>query len=107
MLINVIIGVLIICSFGGIVFIIFRKTPLLINLDLSQTAQEIAAKTKKDLLKKKIIRQIECFKSEFRIKYEKLKGRASRWWNQMGMGINKTLEIFKKIVKIIKNCFLK
>ena len=73
MLINIILFVIFIFSLGGIIFIIKPKLPLISNLNLSQIPQEKIAQVKKDLLEKKIDRQIIEIIAELEIKMDNFK----------------------------------
>jgi len=73
MLINIILFIIFIFSLGGIIFIIKPKLPLISNLDLSKVPQEKIAQVKKDLLDKKIDRQIIEVVHRLRIKRDNFK----------------------------------
>ena len=63
MIINILLLVLIVFSLGGIIFIIGRKLFFLAKIDLDKIPEAVAAKIKKELLKKRIERQLSDYKN--------------------------------------------
>ena len=58
MTVNIFLTIIILLCLTGILLIITKRIFYLVNIDLDKIPQEIAAKTKKELLKKRINRQI-------------------------------------------------
>lgn len=73
MLINILLLIVIFLSLIGIIFIISRKIFSLTNIDLEQIPKEKVARIKRELLEKKIIRQIGEWKDKLKAKKNTLK----------------------------------
>jgi len=73
MWINILLLIVIFLSLIGIAIIISKKFFSLININLEQVPEERAARIKKDLLEKKLIRQIRELKNRLKERKNNLK----------------------------------
>ena len=94
-MIDIILLIIFFACLGGIIFIISRKLFFLSNLDLSKIPKEKIAKMKRDLLEKKIAREMTELKNKT-IKI--LKTLISSFKSKL----NKALIYLKNTLKLIK-----
>ena len=84
-------------SIGGIFFIIKDKLPLVANLDVSQIPEEKIAQTKKNLLDKKVNRQLIEVTARFKTRLDALKIKFKDIYSKTQ---SKALDFFRKLGKI-------
>ncbi len=102
MIVNIVVLAVFFLSLSGILFIVGKKLFFLTKIDLSRTPEEIAAKTKKELLKKKVSRQIRDFEDKFKLGAKGFWDCFKKGAGQIKVGTNRVLEVSKKLVKIIR-----
>lgn len=97
MIINVILLLIILFSLGGIIYIVGRKLFYLANIDLSQIPEEVMARTKKELVKRKINRQISEFRNKLKTKINHYRSQTSIVTSIVKNYFKKTLDFLKKL----------
>ncbi len=102
MTINSLFVLIILFSLGGIIFIIRRKIFFLAKIDLNQMPEEVAAKTKRDLLKKRTNRQISDFKNKIKLKINNLKFDFQKIFKIMKSKFQKGLDFLSKLAKLLR-----
>lgn len=96
MIINILLLLIILFSLGGIIFIIARKFFSLANIDLSQLPEERIAKAKRDLLERKIGRQIGELNHKLKTKLDVLKLHCKKGTKLAGIKIVQGFDFLKR-----------
>ena len=94
---------IILFSLGIIIFIIRKKIFFLAKIDLDQMPEEVVAKTKRDLLKKRTNRQINDFKNKIEIKINNLKFDFKNIFKILKLKFQRGLDFLENVAKILKN----
>ncbi len=94
-MIDIIFLIIFFACLGGIIFIISRKLFFLSNIDISKIPKEKMAKMKRELLEKKIAREMTELKNKI---FDRLRVFVSCFRSKL----NKGLIFFKKSLKLIK-----
>ncbi len=95
MLFNLIFIIIILISLGVILYIIIKKFPFLLKIDLEQIPEEKKIRIKKAILEKKIIYFIEEWQ-------KKIRKKGLVWKNFLIDFFKKTLIFLKKPLQFIK-----
>jgi len=101
-MIDIILLIIFFACLGGIIFIISRKLFFLSNLDISKIPKEKIAKMKKDLLEKKIAREMTELKNKT-IEILKILISSFRFkLNKALIYLKNTLKLIKKKYKLLR-----